>query len=624
MPPLSRESAIGEQAGRLPVAMKALSLEVPGALDRMAALAAEAHAEGDLPLATAAAGIVVLTEHLEASLYRHAMRMLALLAAVGPDSAAAGNEGLLAWAGAAIAHDYGVLPSWHPANVAMLMERARQAPTDVALALACALGEVCERNGEDAEFAAIQAQVAALTVRPDASPFWRGHWAIVSAWHLCAFAKVEEARQCFEVAHSLATAHGLRGLATQAALQRARLVEWRRDPAAALTMAKEAVEAGDPARTPLWFADLADVHCCVALRAFDFHAAVGHARRAIGHLQFGDVWPGYQVTYRVNEAYALIGAGAADEALARFRSFSEVPLPRYLGARLRCLVDLTKLIAAEQRDPDAPVPKDMLADVIRALRELEWPSVMHLLPQQIGRVFCRALAEGVESDWVCAAIRTRRLPAPAGAPEAWPWQVRIRALGSFEVSTEYQPVLGGTGAARKAASKPLELLRFLASCGLEMLPVDKVARELWPGDGREGSAKALEVTVARLRRLLKSDMAIVVHDHRIGLNRQCVWVDVQALSDRLSESESAGEGSDAASGALELALGLYRGACLADGAQAWAAAAGERWRARLAAAILRAQCGGGRPVSRGRELVLRAVSADPKIADLLRLAPSAV
>jgi hypothetical protein len=211
---------------------------------------------------------------------------------------------------------------------------------------------------------------------------------------------------------------------------------------------------------------------------------VGHARRATGHLQISGVWPGYQVTYRVNEAYALIGTGAADQAVARFRALCEVPLPRYLTARVRCLADLAMLTAALQRDPSAQLPEEALAGAIRNLRELEWPSVMHLLPQQIGLIFGRALARGIESDWVCAAIRTRRLPAPADAPEAWPWTVRIRALGTFEVYTESGALLDRPGDARKAASKPLELLRFPASSGLEMVAVDKVARELWPGDGR--------------------------------------------------------------------------------------------------------------------------------------------
>jgi len=58
-------------------------------------------------------------------------------------------------------------------------------PADAALALACALGELCERSGDDTEFAAIRAQVAAVETQPDASAFWRGHWAIVSAGICC-------------------------------------------------------------------------------------------------------------------------------------------------------------------------------------------------------------------------------------------------------------------------------------------------------------------------------------------------------------------------------------------------------------------------------------------------------
>jgi hypothetical protein len=614
---LIQETHPDARNARLRGAMNLLAQEAPDALDQTATLARQALAEGDFATAAAAAGVVVLTEHLQAGMYKHAMSMLDVLTEVGPQAASHGSEALLAWAGAAVAHDYGVLPSWPAANVTMLMESAQLASADFGLALACALGEVCERNGDDAEFALIQAQVAALEVQADASPFWRGYWAIVCAWHECAFAKVDEGSRRFDVAHELAAAHGLRGLAVQVAMQRARLIEWRRNPDAALALAFQAVAHGDPARTPLWFADLADVQCCAALRALDFQAAVSHARRALGHLQLSNVWPGYHVTYQVNEAYALIGAGAAAEAVVRFRALSEVALPRYLGARLRCLVNLSELIAMEQVDPQIPVPKEALANVIAALRTLEWAGVLHLLPQHIGRIFCHALNLGVEPDWVCAAIRTRRLGAPRGAPENWPWRVRIRALGSFEVSTANEPLLDRPGDARKAASKPLELLRYLASRGHDMLPVDGVARELWPGDGRDGRRKALEVTVARLRKLLECNSAIIMHDNRIGINRECVWVDVQALSEQLFECERAAVGSDAANRALELALNLYSGPCLADSSHLWATEAGERWRRRLSGAILRSLPAAG-GVSRGREFALRAVSADPEIGSLLQ------
>ncbi len=63
-----------------------------------------------------------------------------------------------------------------------------------------------------------------------------------------------------------------------------------------MALANGAVAHGDPARTPLWLADRDDGRCRLALHGGDFHAAIGHARRAVGHLQVADVWPGYQVT----------------------------------------------------------------------------------------------------------------------------------------------------------------------------------------------------------------------------------------------------------------------------------------------------------------------------------------
>ncbi|WP_457355058.1 AfsR/SARP family transcriptional regulator [Roseateles sp. P5_D6] len=612
MNPSQPEAAAAQRSSELLGVMRALSAQAPGALDSTAALALRAQTDGQAALAAGAAGLVVLVEHLQACIYRHAMPMLGVLTAVGPDAVGTGIEGLLAWAGASIAHDYGVLPAWPPANVALLMESARQAPSDVSLALACALGELCERHGEDAEFELLFAQVATVEKRPDASPFWRGHWAIVAAWHLYAFAKVDEARERLVLAQQLAAEHHLPGLAAVAALQRARLVECSSDPTAALALAAQAAAAGDAASTPLWWADQADVRCRVALLEGDFHAALGHARRALGHLQMSGAWPGYQVTYLVQEGYALIGCGNAEDAAARFQGLGEMQLPRYLAARLRCLADLTALIAIGQRNGWGALPNAPLARAMRTLRELEWPGVLPLLPLHIGEIFCQALVQGAETDWVRSAIRTRRLAAPAGAPEAWPWSVKVHALGGFEMCNDAGAVRSAEG--RKAASKPLELLRYLACRGTEAASTEAVARELWPGDGREGRQKAFEVTVARLRRLLAHDAALLVQDHGVRLNADCVWVDVQALNDRLTEHEHSPAGSSAAAGALDAALKLYRGPCLTLSEQTWALAAAERWRARLAAALLREARDASVDATQAREWTLRAVSADPGIS----------
>ncbi|HEX3142318.1 MAG TPA: hypothetical protein VHQ87_19830, partial [Rhizobacter sp.] len=215
---------------RFAAAQAGLALEARGALDTMAALATDALAAGRLTLAACSASSVVLVEHVTAALYRHSADMLGILGQVGP-AAAVGAEGLVAWAGAAVAHDYGVLPSWPPADPALLLERAQHAPADVALMLACALGEICERNGDDAGFATMQAQIAGVEALDTASPFWRGHWAIVCAWHLASFARNHEAMALLAQARVLALEHGLREMGATADLQCARLAAWGGDPA---------------------------------------------------------------------------------------------------------------------------------------------------------------------------------------------------------------------------------------------------------------------------------------------------------------------------------------------------------------------------------------------------------
>jgi hypothetical protein len=323
------------------------------------------------------------------------------------------------------------------------------------------------------------------------------------------------------------------------------------------------------------------------------------------------------VTYRVSEAYALIGSGGAGEAVALLQDIHEIPLPRYLSARVQCLASLAALMATSQSDATALLPKEALALAIGTLRKLEWPGVMPLLPHEMGRIFCMALEQGIEVQWVRAAIRRRALPAPSDAPESWPWPIIIRVMGRFELTVEAAQALGRDGDRRKAASKQLELLRFLASNGAEPVPADSIALELWPGDGREGRRKALEVTVARLRRLLGSDAAVLVRDQSIGLNRELVWVDVQALHERLQEFEAAEDANASAFRALDAAVALYRGACLAQSPHCWAPAAATRWRMRLASALMRLRDAPGEAGMRGKGLVLRVTSSDREMANYL-------
>ena len=248
------------------------------------------------------------------------------------------------------------------------MERAQQTATDTVLALAYALGECVSAAAQMPNSPRCTPRVAAfegaarrlgVLARP------LGHR---RAWHLVSFAKPQEALQRLEFAQALAAQHRLHGLAATAALQ----------PGATDRMAarsRQSPGAGRagrlerrPGSTPLWWADHADIQCRVALQSLDFHAAVGHARRAAGHLQTAGVC-GLSGDLPSQRSLRTTGRGRGRRrnALASTR-WNETSLPRYLAARLRCLADLTALAAADQRGDWNATRQATLIATLRSLR----------------------------------------------------------------------------------------------------------------------------------------------------------------------------------------------------------------------------------------------------------------
>jgi len=209
-------------------------------------------------------------------------------------------------------------------------------------------------------------------------------------------------------------------------------------------------------------------------------------------------------------------------------------------------------------------------------------------------------------------------PQPAGATACAPSRGPGECAFAHSAASRCRP----TAAARATAAK---LQASRSSCcvcspptGTRRFESTLSRRACGPGDGREGRRKAFDVTVARLRRMLDCDAAVIVFDHRARINGEVVRADVQVIGDHLAQGEAAAAGSVDAGTAFDAALVLYRGACLADGAQPWARAAALRLRERLAAALLRELRIGDARTTQRREWVLRASAADPLLGALIK------
>ncbi len=211
-------------------------------------------------------------------------------------------------------------------------------------------------------------------------------------------------------------------------------------------------------------------------------------------------------------------------------------------------------------------------------------------PAALSPLLTAALADGVEVEEARRWIRGWRVRPERRAQgvAAWPWPVRIEALGRFRVEREGAPLGGSTTGPRR----PLDLLRALVACGGREVRRERLADLLWPEAEGDAAARALATTLHRLRRLLGPESVVAVRDGVVGLDPGRCWLDLWAVEEGIAPLLApprrghpvAREAVEAAEGALE----LYRGPLLhASGGESWLLAPRERLHLRMVKAVER-------------------------------------
>ncbi|HKC44669.1 MAG TPA: bacterial transcriptional activator domain-containing protein [Burkholderiales bacterium] len=235
----------------------------------------------------------------------------------------------------------------------------------------------------------------------------------------------------------------------------------------------------------------------------------------------------------------------------------------------------------------------------------------------MSRLAAVAIAEGIEPDYVRGLVAARSLPPDDSlAPDAWPWPLRIHALGRFEVVRDGAP-LAFRG---KAQKKPLELLKALVSLGGDGVEASRLAAILWPDAFGDAAKVSFDSTLYRLRKLLGVESALVLNEGKLSLDpRQC-RVDVWVFERVAREADSIGAADDPAAVARRL-LDAYPGHFLAaDEDQPWLMGLRDRLRSKLVRTVLalgrRLQAAG-----RGEDAIAlyqRALELDNLAEDLYR------
>ena len=180
--------------------------------------------------------------------------------------------------------------------------------------------------------------------------------------------------------------------------------------------------------------------------------------------------------------------------------------------------------------------------------EFYQPAVMQVL-------CAKALVQGLEPDYARELIRKLRLAPPVGVCglENWPFPLRIRTLGSFEIWKNDAPV-PFTG---KVQKKPLDLLKTLIAAGGVNVPVKSLTDELWPDAAGDMACKSFETTLGRLRLLLGEKGYLHYSAGQLSLDPLSCRVDALELETLFNELRKTPDAQ--AQSLWDRASALYRG-----------------------------------------------------------------
>ena len=229
-----------------------------------------------------------------------------------------------------------------------------------------------------------------------------------------------------------------------------------------------------------------------------------------------------------------------------------------------CLAHLARALhhaGAADADSTGAARRELAAGLSLA-RALGWWHFFRATPRVAAAVCALALEHGVEIHFVREAIAQRGLVAVRPDLAEWPWPIRVRTLGRFQIELDGTPLVF----AGRSARKPLELLQFTLASGGSDVSATTVMFALWRDLEGDKARSAFNVALHRLRKLLGHDDAIVLELGRLSVNPQRMWVDGLAF-EQLVDSVSVGpDGVLSAPSArvLERALALYSGHFLGD------------------------------------------------------------
>jgi tetratricopeptide (TPR) repeat protein len=291
-----------------------------------------------------------------------------------------------------------------------------------------------------------------------ASALNRAFWFVFRAIHDVRQATYEQAAQRFQRAEDLARVEGLAHAEFAAIQFRAYMdVLFRRAADAEARVARLEVHParGHPDAEMNFFV----VRTLLAQLKGDRAAASANAQRALEAIRKVNA-EYFDAVYPVLLSSAFADAGQPGQAQAIIANSRRIARGSYLEVMEAQLLLEEAYLCHVQGDAAGARTK-LASGLGLAARDRSRAAYAHRIAARKPELLLLALQENIEVEFARTLIRQWRIPAPPQEPAQWPWPVKVRTLGGFEVRVDDAPVEFG----RKAPKKTLGLLKAIIARG---------------------------------------------------------------------------------------------------------------------------------------------------------------
>ncbi len=420
------------------------------------------------------------------------------------------------------------------------------------------------------------ARIEPILSKPDITPLMHTMWRNPLAfWHYMNGRYAESAATNNET-RAIAERYGLEMYLFEVDFAEAQMLINKGDHAAAKLKLDQMARHLSPMRRIVWPFYYV-LRSMLEHRVGNRKAALENADQALSLARELDL-PLYQVPHFLGRvALARAGLGDRDGAMAAIEEAIVVspPQKRTKFERWRAILAIEADIHAGELDSAA----SRLATVLADLRTRGDYIFMRSWPDLAARLANLALERGIETDYVRTMIARESLGAPPDVGPAWPFRLRVRVLGGFELVRDGEPMRFSG----KTQQRPLELLKFVVSFGGKDVDAEYATGTLWPDSDGEAANRAFESALFRLRKLLDVEGAIQLASGKLSLARSLLWTDVWSFEAAL---DHATDQIKPMAQRARLLLDAYPGHLLGDDEYPWIAKPRDALRARFVRAVL--------------------------------------